>query len=200
MGITLNAASLVVFAELFWNPGILVQAEDRCYRIGQRDVVNVHYLIAKKTADDCIWQMIKNKLEVLSQAGLNKTDFNETQHKHVTKQPGQKNILDYFEGGSETNDNSACDAIDEDLLRALEEAEREEMTSFLDNNTPQSNRFRPDQTDLNDVDDTKQSTADCLHSVTSDSSRLEQSSRKRENLSAENDDFDAFREPKRLKK
>uniref|UniRef100_H2Z050 SWI/SNF-related matrix-associated actin-dependent regulator of chromatin subfamily A-like protein 1 n=1 Tax=Ciona savignyi TaxID=51511 RepID=H2Z050_CIOSA len=78
MGITLNAASLVVFAELFWNPGILVQAEDRCYRIGQRDVVNVHYLIAKKTADDCIWQMIKNKLEVLSQAGLNKTDFNET--------------------------------------------------------------------------------------------------------------------------
>uniref|UniRef100_F6ZN89 SWI/SNF-related matrix-associated actin-dependent regulator of chromatin subfamily A-like protein 1 n=1 Tax=Ciona intestinalis TaxID=7719 RepID=F6ZN89_CIOIN len=77
MGITLHSASLVVFAELFWNPGILVQAEDRCYRIGQRDVVNVHYLIAKNTADDLIWQMIKKKLEVLSKAGLNKTDFNE---------------------------------------------------------------------------------------------------------------------------
>ncbi|XP_010016288.1 PREDICTED: SWI/SNF-related matrix-associated actin-dependent regulator of chromatin subfamily A-like protein 1, partial [Nestor notabilis] len=52
MGLTLSAADLVVFAELFWNPGVLIQAEDRAHRIGQTSSVNVHYLVAKGTADD----------------------------------------------------------------------------------------------------------------------------------------------------
>uniref|UniRef100_A0A8D0DC20 SWI/SNF-related matrix-associated actin-dependent regulator of chromatin subfamily A-like protein 1 n=1 Tax=Sander lucioperca TaxID=283035 RepID=A0A8D0DC20_SANLU len=55
MGLTLHSADLVVFAELFWNPGILVQAEDRVHRIGQTSNVNIHYLVAKGTADDHLW-------------------------------------------------------------------------------------------------------------------------------------------------
>uniref|UniRef100_A0A0X3P1Z3 SWI/SNF-related matrix-associated actin-dependent regulator of chromatin subfamily A-like protein 1 n=3 Tax=Schistocephalus solidus TaxID=70667 RepID=A0A0X3P1Z3_SCHSO len=74
-GINLTAATLVVFAELFWNPGILIQAEDRAYRIGQQDSVNVRYLLAEGTADDHIWTLVKTKLDVLTRAGLNQESF-----------------------------------------------------------------------------------------------------------------------------
>ncbi|XP_071639778.1 SWI/SNF-related matrix-associated actin-dependent regulator of chromatin subfamily A-like protein 1 [Temnothorax longispinosus] len=73
-GITLTAAHLVVFAELFWNPGILCQAEDRVHRIGQNDTVIIQYLVARNTADDYIWPLINKKMNVLNSVGL-KQDF-----------------------------------------------------------------------------------------------------------------------------
>ncbi|EDO49581.1 predicted protein, partial [Nematostella vectensis] len=76
-GLTLTEGTAVVFAELFWNPGALVQAEDRVYRIGQKNSVNIHYLVAKGTADDYLWPLIQHKLDVLSKAGLTKDDFSE---------------------------------------------------------------------------------------------------------------------------
>lgn len=77
-GITLTQANLVVFAELFWNPGILVQAEDRVYRIGQKNSVIIQYLCAKGTADDQIWPLVNEKLSVLSRAGLTRENLSES--------------------------------------------------------------------------------------------------------------------------
>nr|KAG5689297.1 hypothetical protein BaRGS_033089 [Batillaria attramentaria] len=82
-GLNLSAASIVIFAELFWNPGILVQAEDRAHRLGQQDSVLVYYLVAQKTADDYIWPLVQNKLQVLGKAGLAKDDFRETDTSHM---------------------------------------------------------------------------------------------------------------------
>ncbi|KAJ3046750.1 Swi SNF matrix associated, actin dependent regulator of chromatin, partial [Rhizophlyctis rosea] len=46
VGLTLNAADLVIFAELFWNPAQLLQGEDRAHRIGREGNVDVKYILA----------------------------------------------------------------------------------------------------------------------------------------------------------
>lgn len=75
VGLTLTAATLVVFCELFFNPGILVQAEDRAHRIGQTDSVTVHYLLARGTIDDRLWPLLLSKLNTLESVGLGENGF-----------------------------------------------------------------------------------------------------------------------------
>lgn len=40
---------------LFFHLQVLIQAEDRVHRIGQTNNVNIHYLVAKGSADDHLW-------------------------------------------------------------------------------------------------------------------------------------------------
>ncbi|KAI5016862.1 hypothetical protein ZWY2020_037240 [Hordeum vulgare] len=65
VGLTLTAASTVIFAELSWTPGDIIQAEDRAHRIGF--FVNIYYLLANDTVDDIIWDVVQGKLENLGQ-------------------------------------------------------------------------------------------------------------------------------------
>lgn len=113
MGITLHSADLVVFAELFWNPGVLIQAEDRVHRIGQTSNVNIHYLVAKGTADDHLWPMIQLKMNVLEQVGLSESNLsdNAVNASFHSKTSKRRSIMEMFQ-------KSFCedDDIDEAIL------------------------------------------------------------------------------------
>lgn len=109
-GLNLSAANLVVFGELFWNPGILVQAEDRVHRIGQQDMVTVQYLVSNGTADDHIWPLVQKKLDVLARAGLSKDNFSEADMTHA-RDSKQRDLTEFFE---ESFMEESEDTTDED--------------------------------------------------------------------------------------
>ena len=66
-GLNLTMCSHVIFAELCWNPGELLQAEDRTHRIGQKaDSVFIQYLIGEGTFDENVWRMLNKKFASVS--------------------------------------------------------------------------------------------------------------------------------------
>lgn len=68
VGITLTAASDVVFAELDWVPGNLSQCEDRLHRIGQTDSVNVYHLVLDGSIDQRMAHELVSKQAVIDRA------------------------------------------------------------------------------------------------------------------------------------
>jgi SWI/SNF-related matrix-associated actin-dependent regulator 1 of chromatin subfamily A len=68
LGITLTAASTVVFAELDYVPGNVSQAEDRCHRIGQRDHVLVYHVVLDGSMDQKLAETLVEKQTVIDAA------------------------------------------------------------------------------------------------------------------------------------
>ena len=66
VGITLTAASDVLFIEQGWNPADMDQAADRCHRIGQRDSVTVYTLLCEETIDLRIAELIDQKRRIVN--------------------------------------------------------------------------------------------------------------------------------------
>ena len=65
-GLTLNAASYVIFVDKSWVPADNEQAEDRAHRIGTKGTVNVISLTAKGTIDEYIEEHIKERKAAFS--------------------------------------------------------------------------------------------------------------------------------------
>ena len=63
-GITLTAANHVIHLDRWWNPAVENQATDRAYRIGQKQSVNVHKLIALGTVEEAIDELLESKLQL----------------------------------------------------------------------------------------------------------------------------------------
>ena len=61
----MTAATHVIFQDLDWVPANHLQAEDRCYRIGQDKQVTVEYLLASGTLDSYIARLLEAKLNLV---------------------------------------------------------------------------------------------------------------------------------------
>ncbi len=68
VGLTLTAASLVIFAELDWVPGNMAQCEDRAHRIGQKDCVLVRWLVLEGSLDAKQAKTLVKKVGIIDQA------------------------------------------------------------------------------------------------------------------------------------
>lgn len=68
VGLTLTASAHVIFAELDWVPGNITQAEDRCHRIGQREMVLVQHLVLDGSLDAKMAKTLIFKQAVLDAA------------------------------------------------------------------------------------------------------------------------------------
>lgn len=68
VGLTLTAASHVIFVELDWTPGLVSQAEDRCHRIGQKASVLVQHLVLEDSLDAKMAKALVKKQEIIERA------------------------------------------------------------------------------------------------------------------------------------
>lgn len=67
VGLTLTEADICVFLDKHYNPQLNKQAEDRLYRIGQKNVVQVISIIANDTLEERIEDMLRRKSDMFEQ-------------------------------------------------------------------------------------------------------------------------------------
>jgi SNF2 family DNA or RNA helicase len=66
VAITLTAASHVIFNDRDWTPAMIFQAEDRAYRIGQTEMVNIYHMTAEGTFDEELVSALSGKSTLIS--------------------------------------------------------------------------------------------------------------------------------------
>jgi SWI/SNF-related matrix-associated actin-dependent regulator of chromatin subfamily A-like protein 1 len=78
VGLTLTSATVAIMNDLPWSPATVKQAEDRIYRIGQKELVNIIYPVYDYTIDSIIFDVIKLKTKNIDEAieGKELTQFN----------------------------------------------------------------------------------------------------------------------------
>jgi len=64
VGITLTAASRLIFLELPWHPADVEQCSDRIHRITQKNAAQIGFFLGKNTIDEDIYKLIEEKRKV----------------------------------------------------------------------------------------------------------------------------------------
>lgn len=82
-GLTLTAASNVLFVEFPWTAADCVQAEDRAHRNGQKNAVNCVYLLGQDTIDEYMYNLIQTKKGIAD--GVTGTE-DDTEERKVSQQ------------------------------------------------------------------------------------------------------------------
>lgn len=159
VGLTLTKATVVIFAELYWNPGSLLQAEDRAHRIGQRDSVLVKYLLAKETLDESMWATIRKKLTVVGQSLTGKAGKMEVKEDKKDDDDNAENasdIRDFFKKRSakRQREKGTEDPPKNENDRILSQAHDDEVVLVNDNSVQlvSSGDVRPRESSVVDVD------------------------------------------------
>jgi SWI/SNF-related matrix-associated actin-dependent regulator 1 of chromatin subfamily A len=82
-GLTLTAASNVLFVEFDWTYAGCCQAEDRAHRNGQKNAVNCVYLLGRDTIDEYMYNLIQSKKDIAN--GVTGTDEEIAENKVSTQ-------------------------------------------------------------------------------------------------------------------
>lgn len=64
-GLTLTAAHTMLFAELDWVPGNIIQCEDRCHRFGQTEPVRIFHITSRGSVDARMVKALVDKQKVI---------------------------------------------------------------------------------------------------------------------------------------
>lgn len=124
-GLTFTAATHVVFAELYWDPGHIKQAEDRAHRIGQCSSVNIHYLIANGTLDPLMWGMLNRKAQVTGST-LN------GRKERLQAEDGDKEKWDFLQFAEAWTPNESSEELrNEILFTHFEKEKQHDIRSFF---------------------------------------------------------------------
>ncbi|XP_065606394.1 DNA annealing helicase and endonuclease ZRANB3 [Cyrtonyx montezumae] len=124
-GLTFTAATHVVFAELYWDPGHIKQAEDRAHQIGQCNSVNIHFLIAKGTLDPLMWAMLNRKAKVTGSTLNGKKE-------KIQAEEGDKEKWDFLSFAETWTPSESVEDLQNELLFTHFEKERQhDIRSFF---------------------------------------------------------------------
>ena len=94
VGLTLTAASNVLFVEFPWTAADCNQAEDRAHRNGQKNAVNCVYLLGKDTIDEYMYNLIQMKRNISD--GVTGTEDNTEERKISTQEMVFNAAMDIF--------------------------------------------------------------------------------------------------------
>ncbi len=110
VGLTLTAASTVIFAELDWVPGNVTQAEDRCHRIGQTVPVNVIHLVFDGSLDARMVEILIEKQAIarLARRPHGGDPDREAGHRRQGARPRPRRPADAHDGGGARVGGSGC--------------------------------------------------------------------------------------------